>query len=831
MGYTQKDKRLEIEHGPTNATIFVDSHHTFYCTAKGKSPLSIIWQHKNNSAWSFVEETERYSIHSKRNGSTRNGSFSISRVLARDAGMYRCGVQHKSDPIFTYSTTVYLIVHARAEIVLGPISQVARWGEVVMMTCEVVALPLPERTWYQDGVQIREGKNAFIGPVLNLTAHHTCNITCQAKNGHFNGTTLVVSHASLTVVDGSCEKMNNGVCLPYLTYNSVFSRLSQPQQLTLNNQLINNLLNKFNNYSISFTTTTTLPISTLSTPFSSASSSYSLSSSPSSQLPPSFSPSCFHNLHLVLCYYANPQCTINNNHIARSSHLCRESCEAIEHVYCSPWWQNNDISSILSCQQLPSMHQSTECVHLNLFQLQNQTKACYQGNGDSYTGRVNKTSSGRVCQWWKNQQPHPHHLLPSFIPYLQHNHCRNPGAVRLRPWCFTMDVDVEWEYCGVPHCDSKAVEIKSMLAETANVIDQYDIGMALLVLACLVGFLITLVLLALAMIYLLRRRRKKRFKHTNEESIALNIPAHLSTISNINIKSDPLLLDRNSVVYVEDIANGAFGLVFKATLQQGGDSRGSSNQYVAIKMLKQDTNDVTRMEFVRQASIMSQFNHAHILKLLGVCFIGDPSWVAVEYMERGDLRSYLPKMRLHPSNTCILHQLSISRQIATALQYLEHRRFLHRDLAARNFLVSAANIPDGAPLIKLADFTFTIELQVGNGVYVGMDDEAIAVRWAAPEAIQIGFFTFASDVWSFGVVLWEIFSFSEQPYQEFKHFDEISKHVRKGGILLDPCPNHPVIYRLIKKCWAPSADDRCQSNYLLSELNLLHSQYQDNKVS
>lgn len=80
------------------------------------------------------------------------------------------------------------------------------------------------------------------------------------------------------------------------------------------------------------------------------------------------------------------------------------------------------------------------------------SEACYQGNGDSYTGRVNKTSSGRVCQWWKNQQPHPHHLLPSFIPYLQHNHCRNPGAVRLRPWCFTMDVDVEWEYCGVPHC-------------------------------------------------------------------------------------------------------------------------------------------------------------------------------------------------------------------------------------------------------------------------------------------------------------------------------------------------------------------------------------------
>ena len=356
-----------------------------------------------------------------------------------------------------------------------------------------------------------------------------------------------------------------------------------------------------------------------------------------------------------------------------------------------------------------------------------------------------------------------------------------------------------------------------------------DLGFAFLVLASLVGLFITLVLLVLVMVYLVkRRRRKKRGLPTNGEAVRLT-SVSLTTTANTNLKADPPLLDRNSVVYVEDIANGAFGLVFKAFLSL--DSRlDSKDEYVAIRMLKQNTNEVTRLEFVRQASIMSQFKHSHILKLLGVCFVGDPSWVAVEFMERGDLRSYLPKLRLHQPDTCTHYQLSISMQTASALQYLEHRRFLHRDLAARNFLVSACNMPEGAPLVKLADFTFTIELQAGKGVYVGMDDEAIAVRWAAPEAIQIGFFTFASDVWSFGVVLWEIFSFSDQPYDRFKQFDEISKYVRKGGILADPCPHHPAIYRLIKNCWALSADDRCNADFLFSELSLLHSQYQEHKV-
>ena len=370
------------------------------------------------------------------------------------------------------------------------------------------------------------------------------------------------------------------------------------------------------------------------------------------------------------------------------------------------------------------------------------------------------------------------------------------------------------------------IDKERLVSEKEKLLNSVDFGLALQVFAYLVGLVFTVLIFVFGLVCLLKRGKRRKKALNGVESMAL-ASISLTRISSTNFKSDPSLLDRNSVVYVEDIANGAFGLVFKAYLLL--DSRQNDlvnkNEYVAIKMLKQDSNEVTKMEFLRQASIMNNFKHANILKLLGVCFVGDPYWIAVEYMEKGDLRSYLPDLKKLTPETCFFHQLTISRQIASALQYFRQHRFLHRDLAARNFLV-ASNLPDATPLTKLSDFTFTIELQAGKKVYVGMEDEAIAVRWAAPEAIQKGFFTFASDIWSFGVVLWEIFSFSAQPYQEFYQFEEISKYVRRGNILSDPTPNHPEIYRLVKKCWSLTAEVRCHIDDLLFELTQLQNHYQ-----
>ena len=192
---------------------------------------------------------------------------------------------------------------------------------------------------------------------------------------------------------------------------------------------------------------------------------------------------------------------------------------------------------------------------------------------------------------------------------------------------------------------------------------------------------------------------------------------------------------------------------------------------VAVKMLKEDATDDMQTDFEREALILSEFDHPNIVKLFGVCALGKPMCLLFEFMARGDLANYL---RVNsPSNYVVrssdgsniftdvkmshIEQLRVSKQILSGMIYLSDRKFVHRDLASRNCLM------DQNYGVKIADFGLSQKMFLQD-YYRGDESDAIPIRWMPLESILHNKYTTESDVWAFGVLLWEIFSFALQPY-------------------------------------------------------------------
>ncbi|MGH0168037.1 UNVERIFIED_CONTAM: hypothetical protein FKN15_062585 [Acipenser sinensis] len=187
---------------------------------------------------------------------------------------------------------------------------------------------------------------------------------------------------------------------------------------------------------------------------------------------------------------------------------------------------------------------------------------------------------------------------------------------------------------------------------------------------------------------------------------------------------------------------------------------------VAVKKLRADASKNARNDFLKEIKIMSRLNHPNIVRLLGVCVCADPLCMITEYMENGDLNQFLSQREsestlTHANNipsVSVPNLLHMSAQISSGMRYLASLNFVHRDLATRNCLV------DHQLTIKIADFGMSRNLYSGD--YYRIQGRAVLpIRWMAWESILLGKFTTASDVWAFGVTLWEIFTLcKEQPY-------------------------------------------------------------------
>uniref|UniRef100_A0A8C3JHF7 Focal adhesion kinase 1 n=1 Tax=Calidris pygmaea TaxID=425635 RepID=A0A8C3JHF7_9CHAR len=229
---------------------------------------------------------------------------------------------------------------------------------------------------------------------------------------------------------------------------------------------------------------------------------------------------------------------------------------------------------------------------------------------------------------------------------------------------------------------------------------------------------------------------------------------------------------------------------------------------VAIKTCKNCTSDSVREKFLQEALTMRQFDHPHIVKLIGV-ITENPVWIIMELCTLGELRSFL-QVRKYSLDLASL--ILYAYQLSTALAYLESKRFVHRDIAARNVLVSATDC------VKLGDFGLSRYME--DSTYYKASKGKLPIKWMAPESINFRRFTSASDVWMFGVCMWEILMHGVKPFQGVKNNDVIGRIENGERLPMPPnCP--PTLYSLMTKCWAYDPSRRPRFTELKAQLSTI----------
>ncbi|XP_045857599.1 focal adhesion kinase 1 isoform X3 [Meles meles] len=229
---------------------------------------------------------------------------------------------------------------------------------------------------------------------------------------------------------------------------------------------------------------------------------------------------------------------------------------------------------------------------------------------------------------------------------------------------------------------------------------------------------------------------------------------------------------------------------------------------VAVKTCKNCTSDSVREKFLQEALTMRQFDHPHIVKLIGV-ITENPVWIIMELCTLGELRSFL-QVRKYSLDLASL--ILYAYQLSTALAYLESKRFVHRDIAARNVLVSSNDC------VKLGDFGLSRYME--DSTYYKASKGKLPIKWMAPESINFRRFTSASDVWMFGVCMWEILMHGVKPFQGVKNNDVIGRIENGERLPMPPnCP--PTLYSLMTKCWAYDPSRRPRFTELKAQLSTI----------
>ncbi|KAL6464992.1 hypothetical protein MHYP_G00273090 [Metynnis hypsauchen] len=255
------------------------------------------------------------------------------------------------------------------------------------------------------------------------------------------------------------------------------------------------------------------------------------------------------------------------------------------------------------------------------------------------------------------------------------------------------------------------------------------------------------------------------------------------------------------------IGSGEFGEVCYGRMKLPG----KRDIPVALKTLKAGYTEKQRRDFLSEASIMAQFDHPNVIHLEGVVTRSKPVMIITEYMENGSLDSFL---RRHDGQFTIIQLVGILRGIAAGMTYLSDLGYVHRDLAARNILVNSNLV------CKVSDFGLSRVLEDDPDAAYTTTGGKIPIRWTAPEAIAYRKFSSSSDVWSYGVVMWEVMSYGERPYWNLTNRDVI-KSVEEGYRLPAPmgCPG--ALHTLMLDCWQKDRNERpkfCQIVTVLDKL-------------
>ncbi|XP_063803996.1 leukocyte tyrosine kinase receptor [Pseudophryne corroboree] len=271
---------------------------------------------------------------------------------------------------------------------------------------------------------------------------------------------------------------------------------------------------------------------------------------------------------------------------------------------------------------------------------------------------------------------------------------------------------------------------------------------------------------------------------------------------------------RKNITLLRALGHGAFGEVYEGLVV--GISGDPNPLQVAIKTLPEICSEQDEMDFLMEALIISKFNHQNIVRCIGVSLQTLPRFILLELMSGGDMKSFLRQNRPwvnQPSSLTMSDLLNMARDIACGCKYLEENHFIHRDIAARNCLLTYTST---VRVAKIGDFGMARDIYRASYYRKG-GRAMLPVKWMPPEAFLEGIFTSKTDTWSFGVLLWEIFSLGYMPYP-CKTNQEVLEFVTSGG-RMDPPKNCPgPVYRIMTQCWQHTPDHRPNFSTILERI-------------
>jgi len=318
------------------------------------------------------------------------------------------------------------------------------------------------------------------------------------------------------------------------------------------------------------------------------------------------------------------------------------------------------------------------------------------------------------------------------------------------------------------------------------------------------------ILVGLIVFYL--RRRRKRLDLLRNSTMSMEAVCSSSVGTDNSSLANPHGIVRDTCQFtvisnikvLDRIGEGHFGEV----------SLGKWNETIDVA-LKQLKSAEYFEEFVKEVSMLQSLNHPNIVRFYGIhSSLDGKKYLVMEYIRKGSLDVVLQMERGNLTRTELL---SFAKDAASGMLYLSEKGIAHRDLALRNLLVAENDTSGAKYIVKISDFGMARSVVRG---YYKTESKTIPVRWCSPEALEYGKFSIHSDVWAFGVVLWEIFSYGKIPYVGMSNM-EVVENVLKGYRLSPPenCPKE--IYELMVACWNHEIERRPNFDQVLVTVNNL----------